>query len=50
VNRSERVNITKDVGKYVAERGLSEEEALEGGLQEKAREFSDKGLEAYTEI
>jgi phosphomethylpyrimidine synthase len=41
------MKITEDVRKYAAEHGLSEEEALRKGLEEKAREFTEKGGELY---
>ena len=39
--------ITEDVRKYAAERGVSEETALEVGLQDKAKEFVQIGWEIY---
>ena len=42
------MKITEDVRKYAAEQGLSDADALEKGMQEKAREFVDKGAEVYT--
>lgn len=41
------MKITEDVRKFAAEQGISENEALEVGLQEKAKEFVDKGGEMY---
>jgi hypothetical protein len=41
------VNITEDVRKYAAEHGLTNEAALESGLQEKRKEFLEKGAEVY---
>jgi phosphomethylpyrimidine synthase len=41
------MKITEDVRKYAAEMGLSEEAAVESGLQEKAREFVEKGADVY---
>jgi phosphomethylpyrimidine synthase len=38
---------TEDVRKYAAEQGISESEAVESGLKEKAREFVEKGAEVY---
>lgn len=42
--------ITKDVRKYAAEQGTAEEEALERGMQEKIREFTEKGSELYAKV
>ncbi len=39
--------ITKDVRKYAAEQGVSEQEALQKGMEEKSREFTEKGSELY---
>ena len=44
------MKITEDVRKFAAEQGLIESEAIESGMQEKAREFSDKGAEVYARI
>jgi phosphomethylpyrimidine synthase len=41
------VKITEDVRKYAAEQGLAESEALESGMQEKRKEFLEKGAEIY---
>ena len=41
------MKITEDVRKYAAEQGISENEALESGLKEKAKEFSEKGAEIF---
>jgi len=41
------MKITEDVRKYAAEQGLAESDALESGLQAKAKEFADKGAEVY---
>ena len=41
------MKITEDVRKYAAEQGISENEALESGLKEKAKEFPEKGAEIY---
>ncbi len=37
------MKITEDVRKYAAEKGVAEQEALAKGLQEKSKEFADKG-------
>jgi phosphomethylpyrimidine synthase len=41
------MKITEDVRKYAAEQGVSEDEALNRGLEEKSREFVDQGAEVY---
>ena len=41
------MKITEDVRKYAAEQGLAESEALESGMQEKRKEFLEKGAELY---
>ena len=43
------MKITQDVRDYAAAQGLSEEEALRKGLQEKATEFVNQGGEIYKE-
>jgi phosphomethylpyrimidine synthase len=42
------MKITEDVRKYAAEQGVTEEEALKRGMDEKSKEFVDKGAEVYT--
>lgn len=41
------MKITEDVRKYAAEKGLEEEAALSAGLEEKSREFVERGAEVY---
>jgi phosphomethylpyrimidine synthase len=41
------MKITEDVRKYAAQQGLTEIEALEKGLKEKAEEFIEKGAEVF---
>ena len=41
------MKITADVRQYAAEQGLTAEEALKKGLEEKAGEFAEKGAELY---
>jgi phosphomethylpyrimidine synthase len=41
------MKITEDVRKYAAEQGMSEEEALKRGMEEKSKEFVEKGAEVY---
>jgi len=38
---------TEDVRKYATEQGVSEQEALQKGMEEKSREFAEKGSELY---
>jgi phosphomethylpyrimidine synthase len=41
------MKITEDVRKYAAEQGVTEEAALKQGMEEKAKEFVEKGAEVY---
>ena len=41
------MKITEDVRKYAAEQGIAEDEALKKGMEEKSREFVEKGAEVY---
>src|SRR5882672_6259030 len=41
------MKITEDVRKYAAEQGIAEEEALKRGMDEKSKEFVEKGSEVY---
>ena len=41
------MKITEDVRKYAAEQGISEEVAVRRGMDEKSKEFVDKGAEVY---
>lgn len=41
------MKITQDVWEYAASQGLKEEEALSRGMEEKSREFVEKGAEVY---
>ena len=42
-----QMKITEDVRKYAAEQGIAEEEALKKGMEEKSKEFVEKGSELY---
>jgi phosphomethylpyrimidine synthase len=42
------MKITEDVRKFVAEQGVAEEQAIQAGMEQKAREFVEKGAELYT--
>ena len=44
------MKISDDVRKFAAEQGIAEEAALAKGLEEKSREFVEKGAEVYTKI
>ena len=44
------MKITQDVRDYAARKGMSEQEALEKGMQEKAEEFVQKGARIYREL
>jgi phosphomethylpyrimidine synthase len=41
------MKITEDVRKYAAEQGIAEEEALKKGMEEKSREFAERGGDIY---
>ena len=41
------MKITEDVRKFAAEQKLSEDEALRAGMEQKAKEFVEKGAEVY---
>ncbi|MCO5051571.1 MAG: phosphomethylpyrimidine synthase ThiC [Verrucomicrobiae bacterium] len=41
------MKITEDVRKFAAEQGISGEAALQKGMEEKSREFTEKGSELY---
>ncbi|MCY3625471.1 MAG: phosphomethylpyrimidine synthase ThiC [Candidatus Dadabacteria bacterium] len=43
------MKITQDIRDYAREQGLSEMDAVQKGLDSKAREFADKGKEIYVE-
>ena len=45
--RTKLVKITEDVRKYAAEHGLTNEAAIESGMQEKKKEFVKQGAEVY---
>src|SRR5881296_2928752 len=42
------MKITEDVRKFAAEQKISEEQALEKGMEQKAREFTEAGAEIYS--
>ena len=44
------MKITEDVRKYAADQALTEEEALKKGMEEKSKEFVEKGAEVYAKV
>jgi phosphomethylpyrimidine synthase len=44
------MKISEDVRQYAAAQGVAEEEALQLGMEEKAREFVDAGSEVYQKV
>jgi phosphomethylpyrimidine synthase len=44
------MKITEDVRKYAAEQNLAENEALESGMKQKAKEFVEKGTDVYAKV
>ena len=44
------MKITEDVRKYAAEQAISEEEAVKKGMEEKSKEFVEKGAEVYAKV
>jgi phosphomethylpyrimidine synthase len=42
------MKITEDVRKYAAEQQLSEDDALQAGMEQKSREFTEAGAEIYS--
>jgi phosphomethylpyrimidine synthase len=44
------MKITEDVRKYAAEHSVSEADAVEAGMQEKAAEFQKRGAEVFTKV
>ncbi len=42
------IKTTEDARKYAAEQSVPEDEAVKAGIEQKAREFSDRGAELYT--
>ena len=46
LNRSS-MKISEDFRQSAAQQGISEEEALEKGMEEKSKEFAEAGAEVY---
>jgi phosphomethylpyrimidine synthase len=44
------MKITQDVREYAAQQGLPVSDAIEAGLEEKAREFVSSGTEIYRKV
>ncbi len=42
------MKITEDVRRYAQEQGIAEGDALQAGMEQKARDFADAGAEVYT--
>jgi phosphomethylpyrimidine synthase len=42
------MKINDDIRQYAAEQGIAEEEAIAKGMEEKSKEFVEKGAEVYT--
>ncbi len=42
------MKISEEVREYAAEQGLTDQEALEKGMEEKSKEFADNGAEIYS--
>jgi len=42
------MKINEDVRKFAAQQQISEEQAVQVGLEQKAREFAESGSEIYT--
>lgn len=44
------MRISEDVRNYAAQRGIAGSEALIRGLMEKAKEFTEKGLDVFAKL
>jgi phosphomethylpyrimidine synthase len=44
------MKITQDVRDYAAQQGISEDEALKKGMEQKSTEFKEKGAEIYSKL
>lgn len=42
------MRVTEQVRQYAAARGLTDQQAIEAGLEEKAREFVQRGATLYS--
>jgi len=41
------MKISQEVREFAAKQDISEQDALEAGMKEKSKEFTDKGSEVY---
>lgn len=41
------MKITEDVRRYAQEQGIAENDALKTGMEQKAREFTERGSKVY---
>jgi hypothetical protein len=48
--QSKSVNITEDVRKFAAQQKISERDALQIGLEQKAKEFKESGADVYAKM
>ena len=44
------MKITENVRNYAAEQGIAEEDALKRGMEEKSKEFVEKGAKVYARM
>ena len=44
------MKITEHIRKYAVEQGIAEEDALKQGMEEKSKEFVEKGAEVYAKV
>ena len=44
------MKITQDVRDYAAKQGVSEDDALKQGMEQKSAEFKEKGAEIYNKL
>ena len=47
IEMTKQMTITQDVRDYAASKGLSDADALQQGMQDKAVEFKEKGAQVY---
>jgi len=44
------MKITEDVRKYAAKQSTAEDEALKKGMEERSKEFVEKGADVYAKV